>query len=370
MRGFVVSLEAGPRNRLLETWPIGAASDSVHVMRSCRLGARFGAPLSAVLALAALAVAGVAGASAPTYVRAGTLHTMTRIPAGRSVGSPTDGHLIGGAHLEATPYLRIVPVYEPGDARWGLGALVIMLDDAARAVHRQYPDAVMSVGHLSRQGGGDIDRHASHESGRDADIGFYIKTQAGKPLYSDHFVPFKGDGTAPSWPGAVFDDARNWALVSALLLDPHARITYLFVATPIRARLLSYAERIGAPLPVRTRAAELMAQPRGSLPHDDHFHVRIGCPSDSRGCIELPTMAKRRIAHRPPAHLRTGPVPRRDPGSVPASNPPPAGVVPDAPDREDGSGGLEEGAPPAVLGAPLDDVDGPVAPRGAGQRLP
>ena len=28
---------------------------------------------------------------------------------------------------------------------------------------------------------------------------------------------FRGDGTAPSWPGALFDDARNWALVSAIL---------------------------------------------------------------------------------------------------------------------------------------------------------
>jgi penicillin-insensitive murein DD-endopeptidase len=292
-----------------------------------------------------------------------------RVPAGRSVGSPTHGHLVGGAHLDEDAYLRIVPVYQPGDAQWGLGSLVLLLDDAARSVHRQFPDAVMSVGHLSKRGGGDIDRHASHESGRDADIGFYIRSQTGKPLYSDHFVPFLGDGTAPSWPGAFFDDARNWALVSALVTDGRARVTYIFVATPIRARLLAYAERVGAPAAVRSHAAELMVQPRGSLPHDDHFHVRIACPPDSTGCIELPTVAKKRIVHGPSERLhivaaghgkedpRAGaPVPSR-------SNPKgPAGAVPaaDAPDREDDSNAV---TPPAAWNVPLDDVDGPVQER-------
>jgi len=325
-----------------------------------------------VFALVAVTTAGDAFATAPKYLRAGTLHTMARIAVGHSVGSPTQGRLIGGAHLDDAPYLRIVPVYQAGDVRWGLGSLVIMLDEAARNVHRQYPDAVMSVGHLSKQGGGDLDRHASHESGRDADIGFYMRSQTGRPLYSDHFVPFKGDGTAPSWPGAFFDDAKNWALVSALLVDAHARITYIFVATPIRARLLAYAERIGAPASVRTRASELMAQPRGSLPHDDHFHVRIGCPVDSQGCIELPAVARaRRIAH-PAAHLSVGP------GTPAASHaastraasfasPSPSSIAPsaknpDAPPAPDGTGG-DEAPAASAWSALVDDVDGPVNAR-------
>ena len=35
-----------------------------------------------------------------------------------------------------------------------------MIERAARSVRKQFPDAVLSVGHLSRQGGGDLDRHA------------------------------------------------------------------------------------------------------------------------------------------------------------------------------------------------------------------
>jgi penicillin-insensitive murein endopeptidase len=211
---------------------------------------------------------------------------------GRSVGSPTEGKLLGGAHLTEGANVRVVPQYAGGDVRWGLESLVGMLDRAARSVHKQFPDAVMSVGHLSKSGGGEIDHHASHESGRDADVGFYVKNHLGKPVYADHFVQFAGDGTSKVWPGARFDDAKNWALVAALVSDPQAKVTHLFVATPLRARLLAYAERVGVPAALRQRASEVMAQPHGSLPHDDHFHVRIACPVGMEKCIEQP-LAKR-----------------------------------------------------------------------------
>lgn len=288
-----------------------------------------------VLALLAVLPAlfpNVAGAKPPTrHAKKPTAKlgpAPQRKPMSMSIGSPTEGKLVNGVRLQTTEYLRIVPVYVPGDARWGLEALVGLIDRAARSVRKSFPDAVLSVGHLSKQGGGDLDRHASHESGRDADIGFYIKNHLGKPVYADHFVAFNGDGTAPSWPGARFDDARNWALVAALVGDGNVRISHIFVAAPLRQRLLAYAQKIGAPPNIRNRAAELMHQPRGALPHDDHFHVRIGCPSRMEGCIELPT---RRRQATPSAHASHGPPPKPAPkpaapaphAAPPAPKPPP-----------------------------------------------
>src|SRR5258708_40369091 len=109
-----------------------------------------------------------------------------------------------------------------------------MSDRAARQVPRQYPDAITSVGHLSRQGGGEVERHRSHESGRDADLGFFIRNANGRQLLPSHFVPFRPDGEAVEWPGAHFDDAKNWALIAALIGDPQAHVTHVFVATPLR----------------------------------------------------------------------------------------------------------------------------------------
>lgn len=301
-----------------------------------------------------------------------TAHAATIGPAslrfGRSIGSPTDGRLVGGAHLEEAAYLRIVPVYATGDARWGLEPLVAMLDRAARAVRKRFADATLSVGHLSRPGGGDIDRHRSHESGRDADVSFFVRSASGKQLLASHFVAFEADGTAPTWPGAFFDDAKNWTLVSALVSDPEAHVTHLFVAAPLRARLLAYAERIGAPAALRVRAAEAMQQPHGALPHDDHFHVRIGCPAHMSGCVENPAAR----AGRPPVglalHGRRGGAPAQpwitSPAKHATHNESPAPNELEAPARplnrepEKGDVPDEPAAPPASIVAPIDDVDG------------
>lgn len=278
---------------------------------------------------------------------------------GRSIGSPTDGHLVGGMRVEDAPYLRVVPVYSGGDVRWGLEPLVTMIDRAARQVRRQFPDAVTSVGHLSRAGGGDLDRHHSHESGRDADIGFFVRSASGHQLLASRFVAFEADGKAPTWPGAYFDDAKNWALVSALVTDPEAHVTHIFVAAPLRARLLAYAEKMGAPSSVRMHAAELLQQPHGALPHDDHFHVRIGCPSHMNGCVENPAARGHHPASVIARGRRVGPVPHGlvthppAPSSAPATTP-----IPAPQQQNDETEPVEPDAPPALLPSPVDDVDG------------
>ncbi len=235
-----------------------------------------------------------AGHRAPPQVHA--------LPAGRSIGSPTEGHLVSGAHLADAPYLRVMPADQAGDVRWGLGALVGMIDRVAQHVRHLFPGAVLNVGHLSKSGGGNIAEHASHESGRDADLPFYVEDARQRQIFSDHMVSFRGDGTAVSWPGARFDDVKNWALVAGLLEDPVARVTHIFVSSPLRMRLLTYAARAGVPEALRTRAAFAMVQPHGTLPHDDHFHVRIACPSGMTSCIENPVVhiARRHL----PRHRR------------------------------------------------------------------
>jgi penicillin-insensitive murein endopeptidase len=210
-------------------------------------------------------------------------------------------------HLDEANCLRIVPADSVGDVRWGLEPLVTMLERAARAVRRQYADAVMSVGHLSREGGGEVDRHRSHESGRDADVAFFAQGANGAQLLASRFVSFRADGTAPDWPGAHFDDSKNWALVAALLSDPEAHVTHIFVSTGLRARLLAYADRIGTSASLRLRAAEVMQQPHATLPHDDHFHVRIACPAHMSGCVENPP-PRGHLPRLTLAHGRRGPV--------------------------------------------------------------
>jgi len=233
------------------------------------------------------------------------------MPMGRSVGSPTQGHLVGGAHLENAPYLRVMPADQAGDVRWGLGSLVGMVHRVGQKVRHAFPGAVLNVGHLSRREGGNLEQHASHESGRDVDLPFYVEDSRGKQLFAEHMVAFRGDGTSAVWPGAKFDDAKNWALVAAVLEDPAARVTHIFVSSPLRQRLLAFAARNGVSESLRTRAAFAMVQPHGTLPHDDHFHVRIACPGGMNGCIENPAIHIARRGHHAHGHATATIAPSR-----------------------------------------------------------
>lgn len=237
-----------------------------------------------------------------------------------SVGPPNEGRLEGGIHLDVTkPHLRGAPMHSSIDTRWGLPALVHAIDHAAKAVTKKYPGAVLNVGDLSRRNGGELARHHSHESGRDADLGFYVVDAQGKPLSRATFVKIDEKLAAEDIAGARFDVARNWLFLQNLLLDRDARVSHVFVAEPLKHALLAHARSRGVAHALYVRAALVMMQPTGGLPHDDHFHVRISCPSSMRKtCVEyaknapskarLAKKAKQRPGMRtPPRRVATEP---------------------------------------------------------------
>jgi penicillin-insensitive murein DD-endopeptidase len=256
------------------------------------------------------------GLAASSSVALAAPHVPARSSTGvraESLGSPNAGHLVGGVVLEASKCLRLI-----GANRWGLPELVSLVQRSCARVAEKHPGERMTVGDLSQKGGGDISGHHSHESGRDVDIGFYLVDRHGREVFAPRFATIDAEGRAHGLPGARFDDAANWDFVEALVTDPRARVIQIFVAKPIRARLLAEAARRGVPAHVRDRAASLMLQPTRGLPHDNHFHVRIACPKGSPNCIDYATkdhgktkrgaMAKR--SGKPKLKQRTGTRPR------------------------------------------------------------
>ncbi len=261
---------------------------------------------------------------------------------GASLGAPNAGRLVGGARLDDSSALRVYPARAARDRRWALPELAGMLGRAADAVAARHPGSVLGLGDLSQRGGGDISLHHSHESGRDADVGFYAVAEAGRGFVGADFVAFRADGRAADGRGLAFDDARNWELVEAWLSDPRARVTHVFVAEHLRARLLAQARRVGAPPALRARAAFALLQPRHAEPHDDHFHVRIACPPRAQGgCVEWPVA--RRARHR----AARGPHPAKPAPAHATRRPPPAA----RPSRET--------APPALRATPARDARWP-----------
>jgi len=209
---------------------------------------------------------------------------------GGSRGRPSGGWLAGGQSLPERGYgYQTYRTAAEGGYLLGTERLVGMVVRTARAMvaRGQVP---LRVGDLSAPRGGQVLRHHSHRNGRDVDLLFYVRDAAtDQPVMSQGFVRFNRQGNSFAWGTPLrFDTPRNWRLIETLLRDERASVLRVFCAAWLRRMLLDHAHNVGRPAWVLERAEQVMLQPGDSLPHDDHFHVRVGCtPAERvRGCVD------------------------------------------------------------------------------------
>ena len=179
-----------------------------------------------------------------------------------SLGSPTRGSLFGGVELvESEGILRA------GGYGWGTELVVRSIERAVREVRRCFPGSPrLYVGDIARERGGWLKPHRSHQSGLDADIGYYYKTEA---------IWYQA-ATAQN-----LDAPRTWALVRALMEGGHVEMIFMDVSVQ---RLLKAHI---AELPENERPAEeVFPSPtkkdtiiRHAWGHATHFHVRFQDPA-------------------------------------------------------------------------------------------
>lgn len=195
-----------------------------------------------------------------------------------TVGHPNEGFQFRAKRLTSSRELQVRK--SSRDREYGYPSLVLMLHRSARDVAKAAAGSVLLVGDLSTKSGGPLNGHRSHQSGRDADVGFYVTTLEDRPVISREFVAFDGEGKAKDGSAVRFDDRRNWLLVESWVKDRRAGLAHVFVSDPLRARLLRYARAHPRYAPYADKAATLLEQPENGEPHDDHFHVRISCPEN------------------------------------------------------------------------------------------
>lgn len=211
-----------------------------------------------------------------------------------SIGSTIEGRLDGGLALPATgPGFRHNPSKDP-QRRYGTVEMVRALIRAAGVVHERSPGGEVTINDLSAQAGGDIPGHATHRSGRDVDVLFYLLDADDHPR-SGHAVPLEPDGRGVDYRDlAVAEDdipvridvPRTWQFVEALIADTDALLQQIYIVEHLRTMLLEHARRTGSPEWIVSRFAAITCQPK--FPHDDHMHMRFFCsPQDIRaGCLD------------------------------------------------------------------------------------
>lgn len=209
-----------------------------------------------------------------------------------SAGTTSRGHLLGAAELPIEgDHHVIIARARPRNTRYGHPTMIALLLHAAEYVSRTHPDAILAIGNIAYQKGGDIRWSVSHNSGRDADIAFFVRdAMTNEPVdAAPDLMMFDDEGKSTDQVGYLFDVERNWQFVRGLL-DMHAttQVQYIFISDGLKALLLEHAMKIGEPEEVIAMASDLLRQPAEALPHDDHFHLRLACDLEDRlrGCVD------------------------------------------------------------------------------------
>jgi len=190
-------------------------------------------------------------------------------PRDRSVGAPWEGKLLGPARLKPGEgyHLR-----RPGRT-YATRNTVELVRRAILDAKDAYPKThVLAIGDLSAESGGWISEHASHQSGRDVDVGLFYKTQPAG--YPDAFVKATPNTLNP---------AATWALVSYLArtADEDGGVQFIFLDQQLQRTLYAWAEAHG----ISERRIHQVERVLRHIPnHADHLHVRFGCRDRDRRC--------------------------------------------------------------------------------------
>lgn len=181
-----------------------------------------------------------------------------------SIGSPSSGILLNGIAMPAGPGWDVV---DPAESL-GTTETIAFIRAAVDKVHEICPgSSAVHIGDISDSQGGRLDRHISHQAGRDADIGFFYKSGRGW-----RYAP----GTA-----ANLDLPRNWAFVRALLHSTDVETILLDLR--IQRLLYQHALALGEDKAWLDRVFRFIKGAREARichapGHRTHYHVRFFNP--------------------------------------------------------------------------------------------
>jgi penicillin-insensitive murein endopeptidase len=201
-----------------------------------------------------------------------------------SIGTPDAGLLVNPVPFPEGAFWRL---REPRES-WATDETIGFVITAIEAVEARYPGSPrLVIGDLSNPDGGRIDRHRSHQAGRDADIGLYYRS-----------------GPAHDFKAArpkELDAARTWALVRSLVTETD--IERIFIDRSLMRVLYDQAVAEGedtgwlADIFGRTSDKGIIQHERR---HRDHLHARFyNRRAQETGRLVYPTLVETGVAPPP-----------------------------------------------------------------------
>lgn len=173
---------------------------------------------------------------------------------------------------------------------------IIAIKAGVYELHSVAPDAPMTIiGDLSKRYGGHFPPHLSHQSGRDADIGYFVKGPIGQNL--------KG---LMQTSARQLDVEKTWAFIHGMLKT--GLVDQIYIDHQLQKKLYQEAKRRKIQ-PEQLKAWFSYPFKRGGLVrhlqgHADHMHVRFKAPSSEAFGAELVRSQSPRSLRPKPRYVR------------------------------------------------------------------
>lgn len=191
-----------------------------------------------------------------------------------SYGSAHNGRLVNGEQLPTHSAYTIRSTRRA----WGTNQTISNLMAGYDHMHKRYSNLPrVSIHDLSKKDGGKLKPHLSHQTGRDADIGYY-HTRCGRRDCEYRVIR-----------ASELNAEYQWALFEYWIDNDHAE--YIFMDYTLQETLYNYAKEQGVS---SARLSKIFQYPRGRHTrrgiirhepgHQNHFHVRFRCSSGDRRC--------------------------------------------------------------------------------------
>ncbi len=160
------------------------------------------------------------------------------------------------------------PEFQYGSAQ--MGDAILNIGTWAMALQHQ----PVWIGDISKKQGGQLARHLTHQRGLDADIGYLVHTHKltghrAKKFHDRFTEQFGLEGKL----GENFDLESNYQLLAHIVqkLD----VTSVYVGCGIYDAIETYD---------KNQPTSIMQHIFAQKGHEDHFHLRLKCPSDAPAC--------------------------------------------------------------------------------------
>ncbi|UOF02807.1 penicillin-insensitive murein endopeptidase [Bdellovibrio reynosensis] len=157
--------------------------------------------------------------------------------------------------------------------------LAYLIQQMGKFTNAEVSGQTLAIGDTSRQSGGKLGRHKSHQNGLDADVAFYFSNGSSQKSFVS--------AVSGSKPHSQWMPEVSWKLFKSIVGTK--LVDRIFIHKALKNELCRLAIQKGELRKGDTTSlpAETLRRLIPDTDHDDHFHVRVKCSSAQVRCRQM-----------------------------------------------------------------------------------